>query len=386
MKPVSSEALGALADNARARWHVPGIAVGVWHDGVVVTAAAGTREVGGDRPVRPDDVFRIASITKPFVATLVVSLEGLLDLDAPTDAGATIRQLLSHQGGLACETVEPIEGVRPGELFSYSNAGFWLVGEEIARAAGSSFEEAMQSRVLEPLALASTGFDAEDGVPGHYQAPGSNEHRRAETEYPVARRPSGGLWSSVGDLLRFAEHHLTADPLAVLRRPTASLPGCRHGLGWLLTERGGRQVVEHAGSVAGYQSLLVLVPDERFAFAALTNSSRGSAAIRDLLDGLSLSPPVREDVPLEPRELEAFAGRYAAPGVRTSVERVASNLKLTLSERDPLTRQIVEFPPLVARPVGPREFEVVDGEWRGEIFGFPRDGFLSFGVLSRRVS
>lgn len=386
LEPFSSEELAAEAEKARARWHVPGMTVGVLRDADVVTAAVGVREVGSGAPVAPDDVFRIASITKPFVATLVMSLvrEGLLGLDEPTADGPTLRQLLSHQGGLACELAEPIGGVRPGEFFSYSNAGFWLLGKEIERASGMSFEDALRERVLDPLGLESTGFDV-DGVPGHYQRPGSDEHRRAETAYPRERRPSGGLWSSVADLLLFASHHLTSESLVELQQPVCSLPGSRHGLGWFLTQRAGRRAVEHAGSVAGYQSLLLLLPDEELALAALTNSSRGGAAIRDFLDRAGLSPDPRDDVPLSTAELEAFVGGYRSPGVRTRVERAGSNLRLTWSERDPLTREILEFPPIVGRPVGPREFEVVDGERRGQVFGFPRDGLLSFTVLSRRV-
>jgi CubicO group peptidase (beta-lactamase class C family) len=349
------------------------------------------RALGAPEPLMVDDVFRIASITKPFVATLVVSLveQGLLDLDAPPEGtDATIRQLLSHQGGLASERAEPIEGVAPGELFSYSNAGFWLVGGAIERVTGLTFEEAMQRHVLAPFGLEHTGFEVEDGVPGHHQvAPGGDEHRRAEDEYPRERRPSGGLWSTVEDLLRFARRHLDeTGPLAELRRPAAVGPGFRHGLGWFLRERRGLATVEHEGSVAGYQSLLLLVPEDRLALAALTNSGRGSAAIHDLLDSLGLALTPLDDVPLPPEELDRFVGRYQAPGIRTAVERVDGCLRVTASERVPLRDEIVEYPPFVARPVGPREFEVVNGELRGEILGFPRDGFLSFGVLSRRVS
>jgi CubicO group peptidase (beta-lactamase class C family) len=397
MEPVSMEQLAAWAGEARGRWSVPGLAVGVLRDGEVVVAADGVRELGRDDPVTPDGVFRVASITKPFTATLAMTLvqDGLLDLDAPASGEqpeATIRQLLSHQGGLACERPEPIDEVGLGELFSYSNAGFWLVGATAARACGTSYEEAMQARVLDPLALDNTGYDADGGVSGHNPvAPGRDEHRRASAVYPRARRPSGGLWSTVADLLRFAAHHLGASgPLtpasvAELQRPASSGPGFRHGLGWFLTERGGRLAVEHFGSAAGYQSVLVLVPGEQVAVAVLTNSSRGTAAIRDLLDRLGLSLPAREEAPITVDALDVFAGRYEAPGVRTHVERVAGRLRLTSSERDPLTGEIVEYPPIVGRPIGDREFEVVDGDSRGEIFGFVGEGFLSYWILLRRV-
>lgn len=417
MEPVSSEQLAAWAGEARERWSVPGIAVGLLRDGTTVTAADGVRELEGAEAVSPTDVFRIASITKPFVATLAMTLvqDGLLDLDEPpagTRTSATVRQLLSHQGGLACEWPSPLDVVgdddgallrlgageprrlplAPGELFSYSNAGFWLVGAAIARACGTSFEEAMRVRVLEPLGLETTGFEVERPVPGHDQVvPGADEHRRADGSYPRPRRPSGGLLSSVGDLLRFAAHHLGgpgplgAASLEELQRPVVAGPGYQHGLGWFLQERGGRRSVEHAGSVAGYQSLLLLLPGEGLAFAALTNSSRGSAAIRDLLDRLGLSPPVLDDFPLEPEELAAFAGRYEAPGVRVELAPEGRHLRLEYSEGDPLSREWRTYPAVRLRPVRERDFELAEGEWQGQRLGFPRDDVVSFGVAAHRV-
>ena len=417
IEPVSSDQLAAWAEEARERWSVPGIAVGVLRGGVVVTAAAGVRELGGDAAVSPADVFRIASISKPFVATLVMSLaqDGLLSLDEPppgTRVAATIRQLLSHQAGLACEWPTPLDDagdddaallrlaaeeprllpVGPGELFSYSNVGFWLVGAAAARADGKTFEEAMRKRVLEPIGLETTGYDAERPVPGHNQiVPGGDEHRRIEDRYPRVRRPSGGLWSSVGDLLRFASHHLgAAGPLSVesareMRRPIVAGPGYELGLGWFLTERAGHAAAEHDGAAAGYQSLLLLVPDEQLAFAALTNSSRGRAAIRDILDRLGLSRPAAEDVPLAPEDLAAFAGRYEAPGVRIELVPEDGHLRLAYSERDPFTREVLAFPPMRVRPVGEREFEIVEGEWREQRLGFPREDLVCFGVLAQRV-
>ena len=395
VKPVSSEELAAWAGEARERWSVPAISVGLLHDGVTVTAADGAA---------PDDVFRIASVTKPFVATLA---HGLLDLDTPppaTRVEATVTQLLSHQGGLACEWPGPLEEYGdddeallrlaageprflpfgPGELFSYSNVGFWLVGAAIARASGMTFEEAMRTLVLEPLGLKATGFEAQNPVPGYVQvAPGADEHRRFDGRYPRVRRSSGGLWSSVGDLLRFAESQFDRRDL---QQPLISGPGFEHGLGWFLRERDGRRSVEHRGSAAGYQSLLALLPEERFAFAALTNSTRGVAAINDLLDRLELSTPSPHDFPLPPEALAGFAGRYEAPGVRFELEPDRPGLRLEYSEKDPFRRQWDAYPPVRLRPVAEREFELVEGEWRGERLGFPRDDVVSFGIVAQRVA
>jgi len=401
MEWVSPEKLAEVAAEARERWNVPGLAVGVLRDGEIVTAADGQQELGRPERVTPETVFRIASITKPFTATLAMTLvqEGLLALDEPppgTHIEATVRQLLSHQAGLAAEWPEPLDDsglleltegeperlpVPAGELFSYCNSGFWFVAAGIARTLGTSFEEAMRTRVIEPLGLASTGFEAADPARGHEQVePGADDHAPAGTWYPPGRTASGGLWSSVPDLLRFAQHHLgaagplTPSSVAEMQRACSSGPGFRYGLGWFLKGRQGQNAVEHPGSVLGFQLLLTLVPQERVAFASLTNSSRGFAAIRDMLREIGLGddePPI-----VESADLARLAGRYR--GQESVVELTPEDgvLRVERTEIDPFSQEATVLPTVRARPIGESEFEIVDGEWRGERFDFPRPGFV----------
>jgi CubicO group peptidase (beta-lactamase class C family) len=417
MEPVSTDQLAAWAGEARERWSVPGLAVGILRDGEVVAVADGDCALERDEPVAPDTVFRIASITKPFVATLVMTLvqDGLLALDEPPQGSpveATVRQLLSHRGGLASEWPSPLDEVGegddsllrlcegeperlpvgPGDLFSYCNVGYWLVGAAVGRASRTTFEEAMTDRVLEPLELRATGFEPERPAQGHEQVvPGSDEHRPADSHYPRVRRPSGGLWSSVDDLLRFASHHLggpgplTEASIAEMQRPYVTAPGGRIGLGWFLTRRAGRATVEHPGSVAGYESLLLLVPEERAAFAALSNSSRGRSAIREVLERLGLGPRSRPDRRLPQDELAAVAGRYVGQGFELELIPDDGWLRVESTELDPFTGERHVNPSMRARPVGDREFEIVDGESRGDRFNFPRDGYVCVGMLATRV-
>jgi CubicO group peptidase (beta-lactamase class C family) len=328
-----------------------------------------------------------------------------------TRVEATIRQLLSHQGGLACEWPPALEElgkgddglqriaeeepprlpVGPGELFSYCNVGFWLVGAAVARASGLTFQAAMGARVLEPLQLEATEFEPRQATRGHEQAePGSDEHVVVDHPYPQTRTPSGGLWSNVQDLLRFAAHHLggpgplSRDSIQEMQQPQIAAPGGSYGLGWFLRQSGGRRIVEHPGSVAGFQSLLLMVPDERFGFAALSNSSRGSAAIRDLLERLGLGS-TGPDFPMEPQQLAAFGGTYSGDGIEVEVAPEDGRLSVAVTSFDPLSGENVAYPPFLARPVDEREFEVVDADWRGERLTFPRDGFVCIGVLAART-
>jgi CubicO group peptidase (beta-lactamase class C family) len=413
---VSAKELAEWAAEARERWSVPGLAVGLLHDGETVFAADGVCELRGEQRVTPETAFRIASITKPFTATLALMLaqDGLLSLDEPPAGSrveATIRQLLSHQGGLACEWPPALEElgkgddglqriaeeepprlpVGPGELFSYCNVGFWLVGAAVARASELTFHAAMRARVLEPLDLGATDFEPRQATRGHDQAePGSDEHVVVDHPYPQTRTPSGGLWSNVQDLLRFAAHHLggpgplSRESIHEMRQPQIAAPGGNYGLGWFLRQSGGRRIVEHPGSVAGFESLLLLLADERFGFAALSNSSRGSAAIRDLLERLGLGS-TGPDFKLEPEQLAAFGGTYSGDGIEVEVAPEDGRLNVAVTSFDPLSGENVAYPPVLARPVAEREFEVVDAEWRGERLTFPRDGFVCVGVLAART-
>jgi CubicO group peptidase (beta-lactamase class C family) len=413
---VSAQQLAEWAAEARERWSVPGIAVGLLYDRETVFAADGVCELGGEQQVTPETAFRIASITKPFTTTLALSLaqDGLLSLDEPPAGSrveATIRQLLSHQGGLACEWSSALEElgkgddglqriaeeepprlpVGPGELFSYCNVGFWLVGAAVARASGLTFQAAMGARVVEPLELEGTEFEPRQAMRGHEQAePGSDEHVVVDHPYPQTRTPSGGLWSNVQDLLRFAAHHLggpgplSRESIQEMQQPQIAAPGGSYGLGWFVRQSGGRRIVEHPGSVAGFESLLLLVPDGRFGFAALSNSSRGSAAIRDLLERLGLGWTC-PDFTLEPEQLAAFGGTYSGDGIEVEVAPEDGRLSVAVTVLDPLSGESVAYPPVLARPVAEREFEVVDAEWRGERLTFPRDGFVCVGVLAART-
>ena len=415
MWAVSAQQLEEWAAEARERWSVPALALGVLQDGAVVSVAGGVLELGRPEPSSPNTVFRIASITKSFTATLAMTLvqDGLLALDEPppgTRVEATVRQLLSHQGGLASEWSEPLDGlgndddallrltegqperlpIGPGELFSYCNVGFWFVAAAIARVLGTTFEEAMRARVLEPLALQSTGFEAEAPASGHKQVEkGAAEHALAEKRYPRVRLPGGGLFSSVGDLLRFAEHHLggpgplAARSIAEMQRPLSAGPGFRYGLGWFLWETRAGSAVGHPGSVLGYESLLRLVPGERLAVAALSNSSRGYAAIRDVMRDLDLGEEEPSEVDLE--NLTAFAGRYQGQEVELEFVPEDGGLRVERTEVDPFTGQSSVYPSVRARPIGEREFEIVDGEWRGDRFDFPRPDFVRMGSLATRI-
>ncbi|WP_423919155.1 serine hydrolase domain-containing protein [Frigoribacterium sp. 2-23] len=210
-------------------------------DGLQHVGGRGT--VGGSTP-GADTAYRIASCTKSFTATALLALRdaGALQLDQPitdvvpafadvalpTDDSPvpTLRMLLTMSGGLPTDdpwgdrqesiTDDELDallrrGLRfdsiPGTTFAYSNLGYALLGRAVQVAAGLPYREVIETTVLGPLGLTSTGFDA-SVRPAADVAVG---HRRLGTTWyelpfsaPGAFSPIGGLFSTARDLARWA--------------------------------------------------------------------------------------------------------------------------------------------------------------------------------------
>ena len=250
----AGERLWPLVEGLLDSHDVAGLAVAVVHEDDVVARGFGVRDIGTGAPVTPETMFHLASVSKPFVATAVVSLattraagEPVLDLDAPvTDwipeltladgrqGEVTARGLLSHTSGLPdvadygwhdpqlgddalSDFARSLSGWRlksePGTEFSYSNAGYELLGLLLSRVTGTTFEDAMRQRLLVPLGMRDSTFLRAE-VPAHLAA---SPHvgmplTVPEGAYPYTRRhaPSSTLHSNLVELCRWMTAHLAA--------------------------------------------------------------------------------------------------------------------------------------------------------------------------------
>jgi CubicO group peptidase (beta-lactamase class C family) len=290
---ITQERLAQIVRRAQARTGVTCAAAALHVEGR--TTFAGSHE-------RP---FRIASITKSFTAT-AVSSAGFLD--------DRRRALLSHTAGYRPERAEPLPPECSG-LWSYSNAGY----QEAAAGFDGAYSDALRELVLEPLGLRRTGFETpDDAVLG--TLPGEVV---ADPSYPVERRPIGGLWSTVGDLIDYGLAHCSQWPN--LHEPVADALGARYALGWWVRDG----VLDHEGSVGGFQTLLMLVPARPLVLAVLTNSWKGSLLIHHVVEELELAPPP----PQPPPAVGPIDGSYELDGFEAVVERGS----VTETEADPLT-------------------------------------------------
>ena len=204
-------------------------------DGTTITTTSGTKKLGGGGPVDPHVPWGIGSVTKMFVAVVVMQLveEGRIDLDAPIKRyvpdlpGAdqiTPRQLLQHTSGLGeyiddpavladahrawtpAELIAVAEAAgrtgEPGGPYHYSNTNYVVLGEIIKQATGHSWLSEVRKRIFKPLHLRSTGLGTIPGPPG-YGLDNGTFVDDTDRLHPSIGGSAGGMQSTAPDLLKF---------------------------------------------------------------------------------------------------------------------------------------------------------------------------------------
>jgi len=279
-------------------------------------SVGGHREVSAATGRSGVSVFRIASLTKSVsaLATLRAADQAHVPLDTPVvqvlpalapqwraDLGITIAHVLSQTSGLASTVTAANVAVlgedddvalrtarlvvaagssrRPGRRFEYDNGNYFLAGAVTAALYGTSYEQAVHDLVLDPAGMTRTSFQPPpDLVPGR-----EDGHDLPHRHYPRGRRPSGGLCSSVDDLLAFATSLLADSPAlaetASVR--TAADDEVRYGLGWAIGPSGQLYL---NGRLPGYRTAMLLLPADDLACVVLTSDTSALLAAAAVLN------------------------------------------------------------------------------------------------------
>jgi CubicO group peptidase (beta-lactamase class C family) len=231
-------------------------------------------------PELRDDWWADPSIT---VEQLLGQVAGLVD-----SVGADIVSRFEDADGVLMEAARLIvrAGSRfaPGDRWSYYNGNYFLVGAIIEAVTGRVFEDVLAETVLRPWSLHHTGFSTPaDPMLGHEEGT-----VLPVSAYPRARRPSGGLWSCVADLLSFAEQLMADEQLLseTRRHQTAADDPMTCGLGWAIGNSG--QMFLN-GRLAGYRAAVLTIPDQRYASVALSNDSAALSTIATALSHMQES-------------------------------------------------------------------------------------------------
>jgi CubicO group peptidase (beta-lactamase class C family) len=300
--------------------HAPGVAVSIVLDGKPAFARGyGEADTAHHRPVTPDTLFRLASVSKPITATGAMQLwqAGKLDLDAPIQKYCpqfpvkpypiTTRELLGHLGGIrhygdlphdpeehnTKHFDDPIAGgfsffandalvAVPGQTFHYSTHGYTLVGCAIQGASGESYVSYITKNVLAPARMSHTVVDdatktiaerasfytVKDG-----KVVTANE---MDSSYKI---PGGGWLSSANDMAAFAIAMLddklvtraTRDLMWTPQKTTTGSPD-HYGYGFGIAELEGVKTVAHTGGQEGTATNLTIAPEKNAAVIVLINA------------------------------------------------------------------------------------------------------------------
>jgi CubicO group peptidase (beta-lactamase class C family) len=312
LDPTARQLLARTA-RAQASSRVPGLLTGVVRGGALVWSAAR----GAVEEPHTDVQHRLGSISKTVTAVAVMRLrdEGLLGLDDPLDAhvpgtpfgSRTVGQLLSHTAGLRAEAPGPWweraagpdwTGLEPqlapqdvphgaGRRFHYSNLGYGVLGELVARRRGRPWADVVRDEVLLPL-----GMDRTSPRPQGRAAQGWAVHPWADVLLPEPEQDAGALaaagqlWATLTDLGRFAAFLLgdtadvlSPDTLEEMASPAGvdpSAPGwSAYGLGLQVVRSQDRTLIGHGGSMPGFLASVFVDRDEDLGTVVLCNATSG---------------------------------------------------------------------------------------------------------------
>jgi CubicO group peptidase (beta-lactamase class C family) len=307
---------------------VPGLALAVVTAESTFMAGFGTTRPEGGEAVTADTPFRLASAAKVLVAATVLTevRAGRLDLTAdvtdlvevPLDGRytgpVTLHDLMTHTAGFderlvgyaARSAAEmrplgeyladrmPARGWPAGSIVSYSNHGMSLAAYAAERSAGRPFHEVAATGLFGPLEMTSTSFLSHGGqLPAGLAEPMSCSDGECSLVPHVFSNayPAGLAFSTGRDMSRFVAALLAdedvpagiADLLPVRFTNDPRIPGMSYGFFNQIYD--GRRVLSHSGSVPGYSSLLLIVPDEQIGFFFVANGGDSGFGndLRDLV-------------------------------------------------------------------------------------------------------
>jgi D-alanyl-D-alanine carboxypeptidase len=327
---IPDVALQARLDAIRLKYRLPGVsATIIWPDGRTWSGASGWADIAHHVKVFPGTAFSIGSVSKTFLATLVLELvhEGRLTLDDPVrhwlptakvSTNVTVRELLDHTSGLYDFFGNPLIDTAllarpkrvwtpamalgymkapycdPGTCWVYSNSNYVLLGQIVEQVTGRPVTTELRERFFDPLGLSRTfvqGVEPRRGtVATAYKLTGTPTSRGTTsladgtgiapfTSVVTAAGTAGDIASSSVDLARWARALyggavLAPDSLAMMLDTSRSkqLHAAKlYGFGMEVVILGGRFTVGHNGRLIGSRASIRYLPQSGFTVAVVTN-------------------------------------------------------------------------------------------------------------------
>ncbi len=328
-----------LVDRVDRHRHAPGIVVGIVSAAGVQIVSHGTMSTEDTTPVDGNTLFEIGSLTKLFTALTLadmverdeVKLDAPIsphlpsDVNAPSKEGEPIRwvHLARHVSGLSREpdnysgkeryapdttysAKEMFEFIgsyelerKPGVRHEYSNLGFGLLGELLARHADRDYDTLIRERICRPLKMEHTSVQPTE--PARFATGHLLDRSPVESYVLEGLQGAGALKSSINDLVRFLAANLgmlptSLDPAitrAQIGRRDFGFPANDKRLAWSVTTADRSEVFSHDGKTWGFRAFLALSRSRRFGVVILSNSQHDIADLGwHLMDRKNkLAPP-----------------------------------------------------------------------------------------------
>jgi CubicO group peptidase (beta-lactamase class C family) len=366
----------------------PGCALAVIKDGrIIYERGYGMASLEDGIAMTPDRLFDIGSLSKQFTATCIATLikQGKISLDDDIRAylpeipkyerPITIRHLIYHSSGLRdytgllilagfrpasdCPSVEEALEVisrqrklnhPPGDKYSYTNTGYFLLGQIVERVSGQSLDRFAQEHIFKPLGMTHTLYQDDhlqiikNRASGYDQA--GNVFRFDMSSWD--QTGDGNVYTSVEDLFlwdqAFYTNQLGQDLMTMLQTVGTLNSGekLNYAFGLVITDYKGLKRVSHAGAWAGFRAALMRFPEQRFSVICLANLSRIDPSalclrVADIYLAGVLEEPAKkeksrpEPAALTPRELREKTGNYRDEKSGTWAVLSLRNGKLCLS-------------------------------------------------------
>ncbi|MFN3381924.1 MAG: serine hydrolase domain-containing protein, partial [Runella zeae] len=338
---ISSTEIDALVEKTLKTFDVPGIAVAVVKDDKVIHAKGyGVRSLNTQQKVDENTLFGIASNSKAFTAAALGMLidEKKLSWDTKvTDVipefkmynpyvteEFTVRDLLTHRSGLGLGAgdlmfwpdqnnftlkdiihnlryLKPVSGFRT--KYDYDNLLYIVAGEVVTRVSGMSWEEFIESRILQPLKMTQTAAsfkrlkDKSNVIDPH--APVEGTVKVIRRDWSEVANAAGGIYSNISDMSKWIMMQMNAGkydgnkqlfsktvhdemwtPQTIIPVRGSSVYNTHfssYGLGWFLSDVKGYKQATHTGGLAGIVTQVTLLPELKLGIIVFTNQQSGAA-------------------------------------------------------------------------------------------------------------
>jgi CubicO group peptidase (beta-lactamase class C family) len=387
-------------DRLFAKWDVdgsPGAVLGILKDGRIIYARGyGIANLEYDIPITPQTVFRLNSLSKQFTAMCIAILVDQKKVSLNDDIRkyipempefnppVTIGHLVHHTGGVrdylvlqglagrsggyfytSPEVAELLSrqkalNFKPGNEYSYSNSGYFLLAEIVGRVSGIKTSEFAKKEIFDKLRMGSTHFHdnpkmiVKNRATGYLQKEGGG-FKIHETQLDMIG--DGGIFTTIEDYLRWDQNfynnrlgHGGQDLINLVFSPAKLNDGKEtdYAFGLRVSKYRGLRTISHGGSFVGFRSHYVQFPDFRFSvviFSNLGSFNPGEIAMRIadlyLVDQFTEPGTARserttrktpEPIKLSSEQLKRFVGNYYSDELDATaiIEEVTGNLELTL--------------------------------------------------------